>query len=142
MYFHKKCISNKFFTYYNLWNNYTNTEYILMHCYLNVLISTMIRWPIIGSEEGWQIQHWNIYICRLKSWKKNLLRNTILQYVILLFFLMLQQNLDIKYQVSRQIQINLRRLDSQRSGLLKIFRYEVLIYNLLSSKEKFIFLTI
>lgn len=58
------------------------------------------------------------------------------------FFLMLQQNFDIKYQVSRQIQINLRRLDSQRSGLLKIFRYEVLIYNLLSSKEKFIFLTI
>lgn len=128
--------------FYNLWNNYTNTEYILMYCYLNVLISTMIRWPIIGSEEGWQIQHWNIYICRLKSWKKNLLRNTILQYVILLFFLMLQQNLDIKYQVLRQIQINLRRLDSQRSGLLKIFRYEVLIYNLLSSKEKFIFLTI
>lgn len=58
------------------------------------------------------------------------------------FFLMLQQNLDIKYQVSRQIQINLRRLDSQRSGLLEIFRYEVLIYNLKSSKEKFIFLTI
>lgn len=57
-------------------------------------------------------------------------------------FLMLQQNFDIKYQVSRQIQINLRRLDSQRSGLLKIFRYEVLIYNLLSSKEKFIFLNI
>lgn len=57
-------------------------------------------------------------------------------------FLMLQQNFDIKYQVSRQIQINLRRLDSQRSGLLKMFRYEVLIYNLLSSKEKFIFLNI
>lgn len=39
---------------------------------------------------------------------------------IIVFFLMLQQNLDIKYQVSRQIQINLRKLDSQRSGLLKI----------------------
>lgn len=96
----RKYILKKFFTSI-IYDNYTNTEYILMYCYLNVLISTMIRWPIIGSEEGWQIQHWNIYICRLKSWKKNLLRNTILQYVILLFFLMLQQNLDIKYQVSR-----------------------------------------